>query len=350
MNIQQEVWGVTPEGDPIIRYTMTNAHGESVVLTNYGGAIVGVNVKDSQGNIDDVALGYPKWQDYISDGPAMGKSVGRFANRIAKGKFTLNDKEYRLAINNGPNALHGGPSGFHNRVWGARVEGDRVVFSYQSADGEEGYPGDLSVEVCYDWDDDANLELTYFGRSEADTIINLTNHIYFNLDGHAKGSVKGHKMQLNAAKWLPTDETQIPTGEFADVAGTPMDFIEPTVIGSRMDEEFEALKIGKGYDHCWVIDGFESGLELREAAKLFAETSGRVLTVKTTQPGIQIYTGNWLSGCPIGKDENEYVDYDGVAMECQAFPDSPNKPQFPSVKLEAGEVYKHSIIYSFSTL
>lgn len=350
MSIQQEVWGVTPEGAPIIRYTMTNAHGESLVLCNYGGAIIGVSVRDSKGAIDDVALGYPKWQDYISDGPAMGKSVGRYANRIAKGKFTLGEKEYRLAINNGPNALHGGPSGFHNRVWDARVEGDRVVFSYQSADMEEGYPGDLSVEVCYDWDDDANLEITYFGRSEADTIINLTNHIYFNLDGHSKGSIKGHKMQLMAEKWLPTDDTQIPTGEFADVVGTPMDFLAPTEIGSRMGEDFEALKIGKGYDHCWAIDGFAEGYELREAAKLFAERSGRVLTVKTTQPGIQIYTGNWLSGCPISKDGKEYVDYDGVAMECQAFPDSPNKAEFPSVKLAAGEVYKQTIIYSFSTL
>ncbi len=348
MTINQEVWGITPEGDPIIRYTMTNERGESVVLSNYGAAIIGVNVKDSKGELADVALGYPKWQDYVSDGPAMGKSVGRFANRIARGKFSLNGTDYRLAINNGPNALHGGPSGFHNRVWNARVEGDRVVFSYLSADMEEGYPGELTVEVCYDWDDDSNLELTYFARSEADTIVNLTNHIYFNLDGHDKGSIKGHKLQLNAHKWLPTDATQIPTGELSSVEGPPMDFLAPTVIGSRMDEDFEALKIGKGYDHCWANDGYADGEELLEVAKLFAENSGRVLTVKTTQPGIQIYTGNWLSGCPISKSGYEYVDYDGVAMECQAFPDSPNKPEFPSVKLASGEVYKKTIIYSFS--
>ncbi len=348
MDIRQEVWGVTPEGEPIIRYTMTNAHSESVVLSNYGGAIVGISVRDKEGKIEDVALGYPNWNDYVSDGPAMGKSVGRFANRIARGKFTLNGKDYRLAINNGPNALHGGPTGFHNRVWGARVEGNRVVFNYLSGDGEEGYPGELTVEVCYDWDDNANLVITYFGRSEADTIINLTNHVYFNLDGHDSGTVKNHKMQLHCQKWLPTDSTQIPTGELADVTGTPMDFLQPTAIGSRMDEDFEALKIGKGYDHCWVVDGYSDGSAILPAAELFAAKSGRKLSVKTSQPGIQIYTGNWLSGCPISKSGKEYDDYDGVAMECQAFPDSPNKPQFPSVVLEAGKVYEQAIVYSFS--
>lgn len=350
MDIRQEVWGISPEGDPVIKYTMTNAHGESVVLTNYGGAIVGINVRDRDGLIEDVALGYPQWNDYVGDGPAMGKSVGRYANRIARGKFRLNDKDYRLAINNVPNALHGGPTGFANRVWGARIEGNRVVFNYLSQDGEEGYPGELTVEVCYDWDDESNLIITYFGRSEADTIINLTNHVYFNLDGHDKGSIKGHKMQLYAHKWLPTDSTQIPTGEFADVDGTAMDFLQPREIGSRMDDDFEALRIGKGYDHCWPIDNYSDGHQMLPAAELFAEKSGRKLSVTTSQAGIQIYTGNWLAGCPLSKSGKEYEDYDGVALECQALPDSPNKPQFPSVVLRAGEVYEQAIIYSFTTV
>lgn len=350
MDIRQEVWGSSPDGDPIIKYTMTNAHGESVELMNYGAVIVGISVRGCKGEIEDVALGYGKWQDYISDGPAMGKSVGRFANRIALGKFALNDREYRLAINNGPNALHGGATGFMNRVWVSRVETDRVVFSYQSADMEEGFPGELSVEVCYDWDDDARLQITYFGKGQEDTILNMTNHVYFNLDGHDSGTVKNHTLQLNAQRWLPTDQTQIPTGELAAVGGTPMDFLQPTKIGGRMDEDFEALRIGKGYDHCWAVDGFVAGeLQLLKVGELCGAKSGRVLEISTTQPGVQIYTGNWLNGCPERKGGGEYQDYDGVAIECQAFPDSPNKPQFPTTVLKAGDTYKHTIEYKFST-
>ncbi len=348
MKISQEVWGASPEGEPIIKYTMTNTHGESVAMMNYGGTLLGVSVRDKDGKIEDIVLGYSQWQDYISDGPAMGKSVGRFANRIAKGRFELDGKEYRLAINNGPNALHGGPTGFQNRVWGARVETDRIVFNYHSTAGEEGYPGGLDVEVCYDWDDDANLAITYFGRSDEDTIINLTNHAYFNLDGESSGSVLEHTLQLNAAEWLPTDETQIPTGEFAPVAGTPMDFCEPHTIGERIESDFEALKIGHGYDHCWAIDGFREGKKIRAAGELCAAKSGRRMKISTSQVGIQVYTGNWLEGCPKSKSGVEIGNRDGVALECQAFPDSPNKAHFPSVKLEAGKIYEEVIIYSFS--
>ncbi len=347
MDITQEIWGMIDD-KPIVRYTMTNSKGESVVLSNFGGGIVGINVLDKDGNLGDVALGYANASDYVSDGPCMGKSVGRYANRIARAKFTLNDVDYRLAVNNGPNGLHGGPTGFANRVWGARVEGDRVVFNYLSEDGEEGYPGELTVEVCYDWDDDANLAITYFARSSADTVVSLTNHAYFNLDGHDAGSIKNHTLTLNAHKWLPTDSVQIPTGEYGDVAGTPMDFLEGHKIGERMDEDFEALKIGKGYDHCWVIDGYGKDSKISVAGQLKAEKSGRVMTIATSLPGIQIYTGNWLAGCPASKSGVEYEDYTGVALECQFFPDSPNKPEFPSTTLKAGEVFEHAIIYSFS--
>lgn len=349
MDIQQIIWGSTPEGEPIIRYTLTNTRGESVALTNYGAAIVAINVLDKNGAIGDVALGYPKWQDYISDGPAAGKSVGRCANRIAKGKFTLDGQEYRLAVNNGPNHLHGGPTGFMNRVWNARVEGDRVVFSYTSAAGEEGYPGELYVEACYDWDDRANLEITYYARTDAKTIVNLTNHVYFNLKGDGVGTIEDHILTLNASKWLPTDSTLIPTAEAPiSVEGTVMDFRAPHLIGERINTDCDAMKFGKGYDHCWAVEDWAKDGRVRPAAELYSPDSGRVVLVSTTQPGIQVYTGNWLEGAPTGKN-GAYQDRSAVAMECQAWPDAVNRPDFPSVVLEAGDTYKETIVYSFST-
>lgn len=346
MNITQHIWGFTPDGEAVILYKMENVHGESVEVSSYGAAIVAINVKDKNGEIADIALGYPCWQDYICDGPAAGKSVGRYANRIAGGKFDLGGKTYRLAVNNGPNHLHGGPMGFQNRVWDARVETNRVVMSYISADNEEGYPGELTIEACYDWDDDANLEITYFARTSADTVINITNHVYFNLNGDGKGTIGDHILTLNAAKWLPTDATQIPTGELADVSGTPMDFTKPTRIGARIDADFDALKIGHGYDHCYVIDNWSEG-KLCKAGELYSEHSGRTVKIFTTQPGIQLYTANWLASAPMGK-HGQYVDRGAVALECQAFPDSPNKPQFPSTVLAEGQTYEQHIVYNFS--
>lgn len=358
--ITQHVWGFTPEspsgeggGEPVILYTMTNSRGGVVQLTNYGAAIVGITVPDREGRMDDVVLGYREWASYVGDGPAMGKSVGRYANRIARGTFTLDGTTYKLAINNGPNHLHGGPTGFANRLWEGRVEGDRVVFGYHSADGEEGYPGALYVEACYDWDDDNRLEITYYARVEgAATIVNLTNHVYFNLDGHDKGSVLDHRLTLHAANYLPTDETAIPLAapqSPASVEGTPMDFRTAHMIGERIDEPFQQLVWGKGYDHCWVIDpGRADGVAT--VAELYSPKSGRFVEVATTQPGIQIYTGNWLSGCPDSKEAGcHYKDRYGVAMECQAFPDSPNRADFPSVVLRPGETYERHIVYRFGT-
>lgn len=360
--ITQQVWGFTPEsptgtaggGEPVILYTMTNANGATVQLTNYGASIVGITVPDRMGKMADVVLGYGKWQSYIADGPAMGKSVGRYANRIAKGKFTLDGKEYRLAVNNGPNHLHGGPTGFANRLWEGRVERDRVVFGYHSADGEEGYPGALYVEACFDWDDDNKLDITYFARLDGDTsdptVVNLTNHVYFNLNGHDSGSVLGHSLTLKASQYLPTDETAIPLDAPqapATVEGTPMDFRTPTALGARIDEPFQQLIWGKGYDHCWVIDPDAAD---GTVAELYSEESGRFVKVSTTQPGIQIYTGNWLGGSPESKTEGYfYSDRDGVAMECQAFPDTPNRSDFPSVVLRPGDTYERHIAYEFGT-
>ncbi len=347
MNISKQKIGTTPEGVEVIEYRMENSRGESVSLMNYGATILSICVADSKGQIDDVALGYKEWQSYMGDGPAMGKSVGRFANRIARGHFSIDGKEYSLAINNDVNALHGGPSGFMNRVWESSVEGESVVFSYFSQDGEEGYPADLKVEARYEWDDDANLKLTYSATTEAKTIVNLTNHVYFNLDGHDAGSIREHTLQLNCQEWLPTDQTKIPTGEAAAVEGTPMDFTTPHKIGERIDDDFEALKIGKGYDHCWLIKRERVPQDVREVGELASQKSGRKMKISTSQVGVQIYTGNWLKGSATNKSGGEYNDNDGVAIECQALPDSPTKPQFPSTILERGERYEEVIIYSF---
>ncbi len=354
MEITQQVWGFTPEnasgegGSPVILYTMTNRHGASVRLTNYGATVVGITVPDREGEMADVALGYGRWEDYVGDGPAMGKSVGRYANRIARGLFTLGDKTYRLAVNNGPNHLHGGPTGFQNRLWEGRVEGDRVVFGYHSADGQEGYPGELYAEACYDWDDDNRLEITYFARSQADTVVNLTNHVYLNLDGHDRGDILDHVLTLHAEKYLPTDDTSIPLPQApADVADTPMDFRTPHVIRERIDYPFDQLVWAKGYDHCWAIDNYRKGV-CSAAGELYSPTSGRYVRIETTQPGIQLYTGNWLAGCPESKTAGFYYgDRCGLALECQAWPDSPNRPDFPSTLLREGSVYEQHIVYQF---
>lgn len=346
MEIEQNVWGFTPEGEALIIYTMTNSRGASVRLSNLGAAIVSVSVPDRDGNLADVALGYAKAESYMNDGPAAGKIVGRYANRLAKGVFTLDGVEYKLAQNNGPNHLHGGVGGFGNRVWESRVEVNRVVFSLLSPDGDQGYPGELSVEVVYDWDDDCALEITMLAKGNAPTIVNLTNHAYFNLAGENSGSVLSQTLKLNAEKWLPTDKTQIPTGEFAPVAGTPMDFRTAKPLGQDIDADFEALNIGAGYDHCWVVDGWTKG-KMCDVGELYDEASGRVLTIRSTQPGVQVYTGNYLQGSPVSKSGRSYDNRDGVAIECQGFPDAPNHPNFPSQRLAADEVFEEHIIFRF---
>lgn len=345
--IEQKLWGKTPDGKEIFLYTLTNCQGASIQVSSVGAGIVSVNVPDKNGVIADVVLGYPDPMSYFADGPCAGKIPGRYANRIAKGHFTLDGKEYKLPINNGPNHLHGGPQGFQNQVWESRIHEDGVEFLYYSEDGEMGYPGALKAVARYEWSEENELRLTLTATCDAPTIVNLTNHAYFNLNGEGSGDILSHLLQLNASEYLPTDETLIPLGESAPVAGTPMDFVVEKPLGRDIKEDFPALKYGKGYDNCWVIDGAERG-QLQEAATLYSPESGRVLTVSTTQSGVQVYTGNWLSGCPVGKCGRSYNDYEGVAIECQNFPDAPNKEDYPSSVLRPGEVYQQAIIFAFS--
>ena len=347
MKLTKELWGTAPCGKEIYLYTLENEKGASVQVSNVGAAIVSVTVPDKDGNLADVVLGYPEAASYFADGPCAGKVPGRYANRIALGKFTLDGVEYTLPVNNGPNHLHGGPEGFQNKVWESREHEGGVEFLYYSEDGEMGYPGAVKAVARYEWSEDCELRLTLTAESDAPTVINLTNHAYFNLNGEGNGDIFGHLLRLNASEYLPTSDSLIPLGESAPVAGTPMDFVTEKPIGAEIKADFPALNYGKGYDNCWVIDGAEPG-QLQEAAELYAPESGRVLTVYTTQPGVQIYTGNWLSGCPAGKNGHVYEDYTGVAIECQNYPDAPNKTDYPSAVLRPGEVYQQAIIFAFS--
>lgn len=332
----------------VAHITLTNESGASATLSTLGACIVSVIVPDADGNLADVVIGYEDPASWMADGPCAGKVPGRYANRIARGHFSIDGTEYTLAINNGPNALHGGPTGFQNRIWTLVSADDRkVVMEYKAADGEEGYPGNLTARAVYTWTDDNTLNLELEAETDKPTVVNLTNHAYFNLAGHDSGSVLDHVLWLNAKRYLPTDETLIPLpGAPAPVAGTPMDFTSRKPLGQDINADFPALKYGKGYDNCWVIDRDEPG-EMVIVAELGDLKSGRRLQVMSTQPGVQVYTGNWLAGCPVGKGGYAYSDYDGVAIECQGYPDAPNRPDFPSTLLRPGEKYRQEISFRF---
>ena len=315
-------------------------------LSSVGAGIVSAVVPDKEGKLADVVLGYPAPESYFGDGPCAGKIPGRYANRIALGKFSLDGVEYTLPVNTGPNHLHGGPDGFQNKVWESRENEGGVEFLYYSEDGEMGNPGALKAVARYEWTEENELRLTLTAEADAPTVVNLTNHAYFNLNGEGNGNILGHVLRLNASEYLPTTDSLIPLGESAPVAGTPMDFVNVKGIGAETKADFPALNYGKGYDNCWVIDGAEPG-QIQEAAYLYAPESGRTLTMYTTQPGVQVYTGNWLSGCPAGKNGHTYEDYEGVAIECQNYPDAPNQPDYPSAVLRPGEVYEQAIIFAF---
>ena len=336
--------------DKIKYITLKNAVGAYVVLSNVGAGIVSINVPDRDGNLADVTLGYKDQADYLDDGPCMGKIPGRYANRIARGCFSIDGIEYQLALNNGPNALHGGPTGFANRIWDMeQISDDTVRFTYTSADGEEGYPARLVATATYRWTDNNSLELTLEASADAPSIVNLTNHAYFNLNGEDSGSALAHPLWLNASRWLPTDNTLVPTGEMAPVEGTPMDFTVAKELGADIHADFPALRYGKGYDNCWIIDGYEPGV-VNEAAVLASDKSGRVLRVYTTQPAVQVYTGNWLEGSRESISGHRYHDYDGVAIECQGCPDAPNRPEFPPQTVAPDKPYRQLIIFEFSTI
>lgn len=339
----------SPLGD-ITLARFTNAGGASVVLSTLGAGIVEVNVPDSTGKLADVVLGYADPADYIADGPCAGKVPGRYANRIAGGHLVVDGKEYSLPVNNGPNHLHGGPDGFQNKLWSlVSADSNSVTMRYTAADGEAGYPGKLTVCATYRWSDACELELTLRAETDAPTVVNLTNHAYWNLSGHSAGSALDHTLMLAASRYLPTDSTLIPEGVLVPVEGSPMDFTSAKALRHDIKTEFPALIYGKGYDNCWAVDDYTSG-KLRTVAVLTDPASGRRPTVDSDQPGVQVYTGNWLAGSPLNKAGRPYEDYDGVAIECQDFPDAPNRKTFPNTFLRPGEEYLRRINFKFSTI
>jgi aldose 1-epimerase len=342
-------FGVSDAGVPVTLYTLHNARGVEVTICNYGGIITSLKVPDRNGNLGDVVLGYDHLADYIKESPYFGALIGRYGNRIAKGKFTLDGKEYTLATNNVPNALHGGLKGFDKVVWQVTplktAAGLALQLRYLSKDGEEGYPGALSVTAVYTLTEDDAVKLDYTATTEKSTVVNLTQHSYFNLAG--KGDILNHVVMIAADKFTPVDGTLIPTGELKPVDGTPFDFRTPTAIGERINQDDEQLKFGKGYDHNWVIRKPPGQLALM--AHVYEPTSGRVLDVLSTEPGLQFYSGNFLDGSLTGKYSRAYQFRNGFCMEPQHYPDSPNQPNFPSVVLKPGQVYHNTILYRFST-
>lgn len=348
MNLQQQPYGATGGGSYADLFTLTNNHGVSVSLTNYGGIITSLYTPDRNGQLGDIVLGYDTLEEYVERNPFFGCLVGRFGNRIANGKFTLKGKEYTLAQNNGQNHLHGGRVGFDKVLWAAEPFSSPnsvgVKLSYTSPDGEEGYPGTLAVTVVYTLTDDNEFSIEYGATTDKTTIVNLTNHTYYNLAG--KGDILDHVMQIHADFFTPVDATLIPTGELRPVAGTPFDFRTPTRIGERIELKDEQLGYGKGYDQNFVINGTPG--ELRPAARVVEPTSGRTLEVLTTQPGTQFYSGNMLPDLK-GKGGQTYTKRYGFCLETQHFPDSPNQPSFPSVVLEPGERYSQTTVWRFGT-
>jgi aldose 1-epimerase len=341
-------FGRAPDGSEVNLYTLRNSNGMEVGICNYGGLVIFLKVPDRSGKFADVVLGYDNLPDYIKDSPYFGALIGRYGNRIAKGKFTLGGKEYTLAVNNGPNALHGGLKGFDKVVWEPRylasLEGPALELVNVSKDGEEGYPGTLSVIAVYTLTEDNALKLQYTATTDKDTVVNLTHHSYFNLAG--KGDILNHQVMIPADKFTPVDKTLIPTGELKPVDGTPFDFRTPTAIGARIGQEDEQLKFGGGYDHNWVINKQIGQLTLM--ARVSEPTSGRVMEVWSTEPGLQFYSGNFLDGKNKGKGGWVYQFRNGFCMEPQHYPDSPNHPDFPSVVLKPGQTYGNTIIYKFS--
>ncbi len=350
MNIKKEPFGQIADGTPVELYTLTNDHGLEVSIINYGGIIVSLKSPDRAGKVGEVTLGFDSLEGYLEKSPYFGCIVGRFANRIARGRFTLEGVEYTLAQNNGPNSLHGGLQGFDKVVWEAEPfeneAGVGLTLKYLSPDGEEGYPGNLSVTVIYTLTNDNELKIDYTAATDQPTVLNLTNHTYFNLAGG--GDILGHKLMLNADKFTPIDETLIPTGELRPVEGTPLDFRQATPIGARIEQADEQLRLAGGYDHNFVLDNLAGELIL--AARVVEPTSDRVLEVYTTEPGIQFYSGNFLDGTITGKGGRVYHKRTGFCLETQHYPDSPNQPDFPSTVLKHGEEYQQMTIFKFGVL
>jgi aldose 1-epimerase len=349
--IEQSQFGQLPDGTSVNLYTLTNTRGAQAKITNYGAIVVALTAPDRRGHMADVTLGYDDLQGYLNGTSYFGGIAGRYANRIAKGRFTLNGVEHTLAQNNNGNHLHGGINHFMTKVWAvqaatANATGAHLRLTYLSRDQEEGYPGNLKVAVTYTLTNDNALRIDYQATTDKETIVNLTNHSYFNLAGAGAGSALDHVMQINADRFTPIDETSIPLGELRSVRGTPFDFTRPTRIGARIDAADEQLRNGSGYDHNFVLNHKPGVLGL--AATVYEPQSGRVMQVFTTEPGVQFYTGNFLSDVH-GKAGKVYQKRDAFCLETQHFPDSPNKPQFPTTRLRPGAIYRQTTIYKFTT-
>ena len=351
--IQVSTFGKTKEGEEIQRYVLANNRGMEASVINYGAALVSLRVPGRDGKMADVVLGYDTLEGYEQDKSYFGATIGRYGNRIARGQFMLDETVFRLSTNDGPNCLHGGVRGFNKRVWtGAdRSRSDALVLelSYTSQDGEEGFPGSLQVKVTYTLPLESDeLQIAYWATTNKDTVVNLTNHSYFNLSGVMSREILDHQLLLHALKFTPVDEHLIPTGDLQPVQGSPFDFTRPTAIGSRIDQENQQLKFGRGYDHNWVLER-STGNGLQPAAEVFEPGSGRVLEVLTTEPGIQFYSGNFLDGTARGKGGVMCAHRTGFCLETQHFPDSPNHPNFPSTVLKAGQTYRSITVFRFST-
>ena len=341
----------TADGQSVDLYTLRNVHGLEAKITNYGGILVSLKVPDRNGKFDDVVLGFNDLDTYLKGDPYFGALIGRYGNRIAKGRFTLNGVEYKLAVNNGDNTLHGGLKGFDKVVWTGKEmktkAGPAVALTYLSKDGEEGYPGNLNVRVVYTLTNNDEIKIDYSATTDKDTVINLTEHSYFNLAGEGNGDILNTIVTINGNRFLPTDAGSIPTGELRNVKGTPFDFLTPHAIGARINQDEEQLKLGNGYDHTWIINGRPG--TLRYAAMAYDTTSGRTMQVWTTEPGMQFYTGNFLDGTLTGKSGRIYQRRFGFCFETQHYPDSPNHPAFPTTTLKKGATYRSTTIYRFGS-
>lgn len=352
-SIEKTAYGKAPDGTEVSLFTLTNAKGVQAEITNFGGIVVSLKVPDKQGKLADVVLGYDSLEGYTQNPSFFGALIGRYGNRIAHGKFELDGKTYTLAKNNGENSLHGGNVGFNKVVWTPRAfegkEGPSLELKYLSKDGEEGYPGNLSVTVVYTLTNTNELKIEYSATTDKATVVNLTNHSYFNLTGAPSNTILQHLLMINADRFTPVDSGLIPTGELKSVAGTPFDFRKPTAIGARINDNDEQIKLGGGYDHNFVLNGTPKQGGLTLAARVTEPTSGRVMEVWTTEPGVQFYTSNFLNGSIHGKGGIAYEKHAALCLETQHFPDSPNHPKFPTTTLKPGGKYHTVTVYKFST-
>jgi aldose 1-epimerase len=350
MEVKEEIYGAMPDGKQVKIYTLTNKNGLVAKVTEYGAILVSMETPDKLGKNAELTHGYDTLAGWLTNTSYFGASVGRFGNRIKDGKFSLDGKDYKLATNNSPGgipcALHGGLKGFDKVVWTGKLLDDKgIEFTYLSKDGEEGYPGNLTVKVTYSLTDDNELKWQAIATTDAPTVLNIVQHTYWNLSGDHTTSINDHLLSLNADGYLPTNAGLIPTGKIDPVEGTPMDFNIPTAIGKRVDADFEALKLGGGYDHAWVL---KKGADMHAAAVVTDPKSGRSMAISTNQPAIQFYGGNFLDGKAIGKGGVAYTHRTAFALETEGFPDAPNQPSFPSAVLRPGEKYEHKMVFTFS--